>query len=251
MILVQQTRPVGFFSSFNIMVGALNYFRKNNIRNFYVSWTNGLYQEHDANLFDIFFYTQSIPNPEEVEQVLDAVEIGNVYEAILKQDLFLELHKTLQHYDYFNNVTYKKCLEACVIRPNSLGVHVRRTDHAQHSELLDIGEYFRIVDTKIAEGNYTNLYVTTDDLHMVPLFKDRYGSMVYENHNALRSNNGVAIHFGNHNNKEKLALDVMVDAISLANCDEIIITSSNIAGYALMLNPTIKYKQIDTHKNHY
>lgn len=251
MIFIQQTRPVGFFSSFNIMVGVLNYLRKNNIYDFYISWTNSLYQEHDVNLFDTFFYKQNIPNLERVERVLDAVEIGNVYEAILKQDLFVELHKTLQHYGYFNNIIYKKCLKSCAMRPNSLGVHVRRTDHAQHSELLDIDKYFFIIDTKIAEHNYTNLYITTDDLHIISLFTDRYGPIVYTNNNILRSDNGVAIHFSNYNNREKLALDVMTDAISLANCDEMIITSSNIAGYALMLNPTIKYKQIDTHKNHY
>ena len=37
----------------------------------------------------------------------------------------------------------------------------------------------------------------------------------------------------------------MLDAISLAQCKEIIITSSNVTGYTLAINPTIKYTFID------
>ena len=38
----------------------------------------------------------------------------------------------------------------------------------------------------------------------------------------------------------------MLDATSLAQCEEIIITASNVAGYTLTINPTIKYTQIDS-----
>jgi hypothetical protein len=249
--LIHQTNPVGFFSSFNTVVGALSYLKKNQISNFYVLWTNGLYQQSDYNLFDTFFYKQTALDHSSIDIAYDAIQIGNVYEAILRRELFLDLHEVLRHYNYFDNPVYKTCLESCAKRPNSIGVHVRRTDHVQHSELLDLNDYFLIVDRKIAESNYDNVYLTTDDVQITTLFKERYGSMLFENENITRSNNGTAIHFNGYSNKEKLALDVMSDALSLSSCDEIVITSSNIAGYALMVNPNIKYEQIDTHKNHY
>jgi hypothetical protein len=83
------------------------------------------------------------------------------------------------------------------------------------------------------------------------MFKNRYGDMIRTNDNVYRSNNGIAIHHSKFSNLEKLVTDVMSDAISLSKCDEILITSSNVAGYALMLNPHIKFDQIDLHIEHY
>jgi hypothetical protein len=249
--LIHQKRDAGFFSTFNIIVGALMYLKQNNITNFYINWTNPLYQQQETNLFDTFFYQQNIEYFSHDSQHIDAVQIGNVYEPILQQQLFLKLNQILHHYNYFENTKYKECLDLCKKHVNSLGVHVRRTDHGQHSELLDIDNYFHIVDTKLSNLGYTKLFLTTDDLHVVSLFKKRYGDIVYRNENGMISSDGRAIHFSNHSNKEQLALDVMIDALSLTCCDEIIITSSNIAAYALMINPAIKYEQIDIHKNHY
>ena len=251
MIYIHQTRPVGFFSSFNIVVGALYYLSKRGANSFYISWTNGLYQQQANNLFDTFFYKQSINVADRVTESLDAVQIGNVYEPILQRKLFLELNSVLQQHNYFDNEVYEECQQVCAKRPHSIGVHVRRTDHAQHSELLEIADYFRILDKKLQESGYDNIYLTTDDTQVVSQFIERYGGIVYQNENITRSSDGNAVHLSNHTNKEKLALDVMIDALSLANCEEVIITSSNIAGYVLMVNPNIKYEQIDKHKNHY
>jgi hypothetical protein len=251
MIVITQTRPVGFFSSFNIIVGALKYLKQNEISNFYVDWTNNLYQQQESNLFDTFFYQQKVESFPQITESKDAVQVGNIYESTLKRELFLELNQVLSYYNYFENNKYKECLALCEKRKDSLGVHVRRTDHVEHSELLDISDYFRIIDKKLLEKGYSNLFLTTDDLRIVTVFRERYGSIVYQNENIVRSYNNQAIHFSNHTNKEQLALDVMVDALSLASCEEIVITSSNVAGYTLMVNPTIQYEQIDTHKNHY
>ena len=45
--------------------------------------------------------------------------------------------------------------------------------------------------------------------------------------------------------KEKLIEDVMLDAISLSQCEEILITSSNVSAYTLAINPFIKYIFLD------
>lgn len=39
----------------------------------------------------------------------------------------------------------------------------------------------------------------------------------------------------------------MRDGLSMSKCKKILMTASNVAGYALMVNPTIEYDQIDKH----
>lgn len=251
MLIVHHKTPVGFFSSYNTIVGTLYYLKNNNITDFHIVWNNPLYQQEDSNLFDIFFYKQVPLSTTTGVHTIQANEIGNIYEPILKRELFTQLNQVLHFYNYFENKVYKNCLALAEKRPNSLGVHVRRTDHGEHSELLDLAEYFHIIDEKLLHGEYTGLYITTDEIQVISEFKKRYGNILYYNKDVTRSKSNTAIHFSQYADREKLATDVMIDALSLASCEEIIITSSNIAGYTLMINPRVKYTQIDTHKKHY
>jgi hypothetical protein len=89
----------------------------------------------------------------------------------------------------------------------------------------------------------------TDEQQVVDIFQEKYGSKLYIN-DVIRSNNQSPIHHSGFVDRKNLALDVMTDAISLSKCEEIIVTSSNIAGYTLMLSPNIKYDQIDKNNKH-
>ena len=78
-------------------------------------------------------------------------------------------------------------------------------------------------------------------------FKHYYGELVKFNGNIRRSENNIAVHLDNTENKESLITDVMRDAISLSLCDEILITASNVSAHAITLNPHIKYSYLDKH----
>ena len=67
------------------------------------------------------------------------------------------------------------------------------------------------------------------------------------NENIYRSDDENPIHYKHLENIDGLAEEIMIEAISLSRCEEIIVTSSNVSGYSLMLNPQIKFEQIDKH----
>ena len=75
--------------------------------------------------------------------------------------------------------------------------------------------------------------------------------MILLNKNIYRSEDKNAIHYKYLENLDSLAQEIMIESISLSRCEEIIISSSNVSGYSLMLNPQIKFEQIDRHINYY
>ena len=156
------------------------------------------------------------------------------------------MNSILRFHNYFDNEIYKSCNVASAKKEKSLGVHVRGTDHSRHGKLLTLEYYFSKIDERL-NNHYDNLFLATDENKIVNAFKHRYGDRVFTNQEIKRSDTMQSIHYSNFPSKEKLVIDVMTDAASLANCDEIIITASNVSGYVLMVNPDIKYQQIDTH----
>lgn len=243
--LIKQHRAVGFFSSFNIIVAALKFVYDNKIDNFFVDWKNSLYQTDEKNLFDTYFYKQSPPN--KIDYIHNATEMGYIYTSIFDRALLLELNNILKVYGHMDNNIYKKCKDDCIKIENCLGVHVRGTDHWQHGPLLNAEYYFKKIDEKLNLESYKNILLITDENKNIEIFKNKYGDIIHTNNNIFRSSNETAIHYSNFSNLDKLVQDVMIDAISLSMCDEILVTSSNVSAYTLMLNPTIKFEQIDLH----
>ena len=249
MHLVVQKTDVGFFSSFNILVASLLDLKKNGIEDIVVYWNNMLYQNEPSNLFDEFFYEQNYSNENLI--VHNAISLGaKYYSPILERGIFIELNEILKKYKHFESKGYLTCKNISAHKPNSIGVHIRRTDHYKHSKLLDIEEFFLRIDKKIEEEKYENIFLMTDEQQVVNIFEEKYGNKVYTNE-VIRSQDQYPIHYSGFVDRKNLALNVMTDAISLSRCEEIIVTSSNIAGYSLMLSPNIKYDQIDKNNKHY
>lgn len=246
---LEQNRECGFFSSFNIIVGCLKWLEDNSIVDFYIKWNNILYQTDNKNLFDKFFFNQKPidnHNPEDIINI-DTMKVGNIYEFIHNIELCKTLNKILIKYGHFDNPVWKKCNELCISRENSLGVHVRRTDHHLHGEFLDNDFYYEIIDNKLQENNYKNILLITDENKVVKEFVSKYGDLIMLNENIYRSDDENPIHYKHLENIDELAEQIMIEAISLSRCEEIIVTSSNVSGYSLMLNPQIKFEQIDKH----
>lgn len=235
----------GFFSDFNVIIGCLDYIIQNNITNFHFVWNNIYYQTNNENLFHKFFF--STPEFDTYDQVIDAIAIGaTYYQPYNEREKFINSYKVLAHFDYFNNPVYTQLKQLCAKADNCIGVHVRGTDHWQHCPLIDLDVYFKHIDEKLESEQYTKIFLATDEAKYVESFLKKYGDRVIINDNITRSNTSTAIHSSNYEDKEKLIIDVMLDAISLAQCEEIIITSSNVSAYTLAINPYIKYTFLDS-----
>lgn len=251
--LVVQQRNAGFFSDFNLIVACLHYFYDNSIVDFNVYWTSDLYQTTKQNMFDEYFFkNKKIHQFSNQFDIIHDVGVlgGSLWTHINEHWKFEKSHEVLKFYNYFENSVYKKCKDKCTKRNNSLGIHIRGTDHTQHGPLLDINEYYREIDKKLSNENYTSIFVATDELRILQACQQKYGDMVIYN-DVHRSNTQQAIHLSNLPQKEQLAEDVLLDAISLSHCDDIIITSSNVSAYTLYLNPKIKHTFIDRHINYH
>jgi hypothetical protein len=243
--LFTQKSTRGFFSDFNVALGCLDYIIKNDIKHFSFIWNNSLYQDNTENLFDKFLFKNEVYDAYDV--LIQAGDIGGVYyQPVNPHEKFLNSYNILKHFNYFEeNNMFNTLKRDCVKAENTLGIHVRGTDHWQHSPLLDIATYFKAVDKKLAEKNFTNIFLATDEEQNIEKFSRRYGNKLIVNNDIIRSSSLVAIHFNNYKNKEKLIQDVMLDALSLSQCEEILITSSNVSAYTLAINPFLNYNFID------
>ena len=245
--LVVQRRSAGFFSDFNLIIAALTYLRENNITDFSFIWNNIYYSANsDENLFNKFFYKTA--DHENYDTVYDICDIGGtLFKHFNEHEVWVRANETLKHFKYFDNPIYKKCYKQCYKSDKVLGVHVRGTDHIAHGDLLDINYYFNQIDKKLSTGKFESIFLATDEYKVVDQFINKYGNIVKVNPNITRSNNQQGIHYSNFINKEELAEEVMRDAISLANCAHILITSSNVSGYTLCINPSVDHTYIDQH----
>lgn len=124
----------------------------------------------------------------------------------------------------------------------TLGIHIRQTDHGCHGKLIGINKYIEEVNKII--HNYDKIFVMTDDMDVLLEFKKLYSDKIIYYDDVIRSNNNIALHNQYRNNK-KIALDVIKEVYTLSECDEIIITSSNVSMYAICLNNKIKFNLID------
>ena len=243
-LLISQNHQSGFFSNFNVIVGALNEVDKSNVENFTIIWNNPLYQTNDENLFVKYFAKTKLYSNYDI--IHTALELGGCYyQPINGRDIFINSNRLLKKYEYFNNEIYLDIKSKCVQKSNTLGVHIRLTDHVQHGALISVDAYCDLIDQILTTSKYDYIFLATDEWQALEKLISRYGKMVIYN-DVIRSDNGIAFHTSNqHSDREKLAIDVLYDGISLSLCDEMIITSSNVSGYSLSLNPTVKYTFID------
>jgi hypothetical protein len=248
--LLLQQRNVGFYSDFNLILASLLFYYKNEIEEFNVYWTNNLYQKHTVNLFDKYFFKNKkiCQFSNQFDIVQTAADVGyDVYKAVTSHNTFVELYNVLKHYNYFENEQYINCKQKCTAQSNSLGVHIRGTDHIQHGQLLPLSYYFQEIDKKLKQNKRDVIFLATDEEKTIEQFALYYKDSVIYNQDIRRSNTDNAIHYSRFKDKEKLIYDVMRDAISLSLCDEILITSSNVSAHAVTLNPSIQYSYIDKH----
>lgn len=127
-----------------------------------------------------------------------------------------------------------------------LGVHKRGTDSGEHRPVMPIEKYFDSIDKVI--NNYDYLYVCGDEQFAIDEFKIRYKDKIFLYDDAFRSNSEKPIHkFFDECEPYKKGEDVLIEAILLSKCDELILTDSNVAFFSIYYNYN-KFNFIDNTK---
>lgn len=130
---------------------------------------------------------------------------------------------------------------------NTVGVHIRYTDKFNwqafncppESVPLELPVYINAVNQALNIG-FDNVYLATDYAPAIDAFQRAYGSkLMYLK--APRSSNGSTIHrdMPDVGGFEK-GLTVLLDAYSLANCDYLIRSCSNVSSFAMFKNLDMK-----------
>ena len=124
----------------------------------------------------------------------------------------------------------------------TIGCHVRGTDFF-YSKPIHVNSYFEELDKLESIHGKFKIFLATDQMQYVQIFKHRYADRVIVR-NCLRSVNGVAM-FQNHqiNNYEK-GEDVLLDLLLLSRCDHIVKCASAVGELALWFNPDLSFTDL-------
>jgi len=128
-----------------------------------------------------------------------------------------------------------------------LGIHIRRTDHVFEVQPVKIEVYFDLVSRKIS--NFDKLFIATDDRDILQRFNAIYQNKVIYN-DCIRSSGFTPLHgLENKENGYLLGKQALIDCHSLALCDELILSPSNLSYCALLINPEITYSIAESWKS--
>lgn len=157
----------------------------------------------------------------------------------------LKMHRSVVSELHFSETLEKHFTEKRLFYRSHkvLGVQIRRTDHGQEIEQVDLNVFLKLIDRKLDKFDY--LFVATDDNKVIELLSQRYTSKLIYN-NAARSNNDEAVHSNlSIANRYELGLEALIDCYCLSLCRHSILIQSNISYAALLFNPKLSYNLLE------
>lgn len=243
----------GFFSDFNTISACLHYLRINEIRDFKVTWNNYFLQSEECNLFDRYFFQSKSYDYYDIHTHANSFWSPNgFWKHTNEHSTYVDIHETLRYFGYFNSDPYlsrkERIEKSNTIDDNTLGVHIRRTDHILHGNYTEIEKYIDQINRGLNDSKYSKVFLATDDQNVLLDLKSLYGDALVYHSDMIRSFDGTPVHLDFvRKDKEKIAEDAYLEAITLSMCKEIIVTSSNLSAFSIYCNPNVKYNFVDSH----
>ena len=148
---------------------------------------------------------------------------------------------------YITNELTKICMNEKI-----LGIHVRGTDFKKgltdHPFIISFNEYLNKAKELFASGKYDKIFLATDDIEALDLFKNEFkDSMVYYSE-TFRTYGDRGTHYAKnirplHN--YKLGLEVLRDVYTLANCDGLVCGLSHVSFAARCISLSLNHEYED------
>ena len=126
----------------------------------------------------------------------------------------------------------------------TLGVHVRATDFYRgfnrHPVAISSEEYLQTAKIMFDNGDFDRLFLATDDMSVISLFKKTFGNKLFFYEETFRSSDGKAIHYGNNcikrvHHKYLLGLEILRDFYTLGYCAGLVSGVSNVSTCARII----------------
>lgn len=266
----------GFCSLFRFVLSHLAFSEDINMIP-YVSWgKNTLYYDETINwtnnVFDYYFETVSEVSLNDVlscahvviSKGADASAFGTTNGYNISNEEIKKMGKYVCKYIKLKPEIENQINKDFYTKGRTLGVHVRATDfnkgYNRHPIVVTPIEYLEHVKIVFEEKKFDNVFLATDDYHVVELFKSELGDRLFYYDGTYRSINGEAIHYNNESinrehHKYKLGLEILKDFYTLGRCDGLIAGKSNVSMCAQIIkesqsSPYLYLEIIDKGVNH-
>ena len=126
----------------------------------------------------------------------------------------------------------------------TLGIHIRLTDHPQEVQPVAMRQYHQALER--LQDRFAKFFIATDDHRVIEEFVGKWGARILFQ-KATRSVSEQAVHTDmTHPDRLKLGLEVLADGYALSQCQYGILVHSNVSYGALLLNPYLPFKLLET-----
>ncbi len=244
-LLTHRADPGGFFSIFHTVLGALDFMETNdNCCGLKVNFEDkGSYydKEYGENWWEYYF------EPIDVGEKTDVVKKFFEYKKIvfsfhaefgisreraneiIRKYIFLKPHIQNKIDDF-----YETNFQGSYV----IGVHYRGTDKCLEADIVPYKDVYERLQPIIKEQRNYKIFVATDDSYFLTYMHAHFPGCIIEI-DAIRSDEGMAIHFTEQNLNYKKGEDAIIDCVLLSKCDLLLKMASNLSDCSTSFNPSI------------
>ena len=259
----------GFFSNFNRVLAYLYFADQYGLTPVVEFSKENTYAEKEAvngseNPFEYYFRQPSGISLEDMKNrkvVLEsrrenswlANELDEKAVNYMRSDRFVqEMGRMIRKYIRLQPVVEEQLysqINGLLNKKNTLGVHVRGTDfkwnYNGHPVCVTTEEYLAEAKRLVQEKGYEQIFLATDDLDAVSVFRDAFQEKLVVYDDVTRSNGNVTVMKSESDRKNHhylLGLEVLRDMLTLAECDGLLAGLSQVS-YAVRFQKESYEKQ--------
>ena len=256
--VIKRTPGAGFFS--NLLYVLINleiadrrkYIPVVDMNNFPTMYNQKRNMNNLENIWELFFKQTSNYNLNQVYKSKIVYFSPNKLNFKLISYKNKNLRKIFDKYIRINSKISNivdKFVKQNFLNKKVLGVHLRGTDQkvsANHAHPPSIYEIQNIIDLKLKKFKYDKVFLLTEELDYHTKLKSRYGALICS-YDYFRANNNKDFSISKRSNhRNRLGVENLVEAITLAQCNEIVYCETNISLFAIFYsNFKIKKHHID------
>ncbi len=248
-VLTHRFNYAGLFSLFNTVLGALDFMEtSDSCCGLRVDFEDkGLYydKKYGENWWEYYFEPIDVGEKTVVDKKFFDykklifswhAEFGISRERgneLIRKYIFLKPH-IQKKIDAFYATNFQECYV--------IGVHYRGTDKCGEADIVPYRDVYEHLQSIIKKQPNYKIFIATDDFYFLDYMHSCFSGDIIAI-DAIRSDEGAAIHYTEKNRNYKKGEDAVIDCILLSKCDLLLKTASNLSDCSMKFNlhiPVIK-----------
>ena len=244
-LLTHRPEDAGFFSIFHTVLGALDFMEtSNSCCGLRVNFEDkGIYydKEYGENWWEYYFEPIDIGKKTGIVKKFFNYkmiaftfygEFGMSRERgneLIRKYIFLKPHIQKKIDDFYETNFQENYV---------IGVHYRGTDKCLEAGIVPYKNVYERLKPIIKNHNNYKIFVATGDSYFLTYMHAYFPGRIIAI-KAIRSDEGIGVHFTEKNRNYKKGEEAVIDCILLSKCDLLLKTSSNLSNCSIKFNPNI------------